>query len=398
MFRLGTVALTLTILTATAARAPANPASDALRQRASEELYSLDDERSLATWREATVADPQDAAAWRGLASAALAHIAMLRGTVTIDSYLGRMGDKDVSLPPPPPELAREFNNAITRAITIGHQTVAAHPNDASAQYELGAAVGIKASYMATVEGGIMAAFRAAREAYDAHETVLRLNPRRADAGLIVGTYRYIVAAFSLPIRWVAYMAGFGGGKERGIHMVEAAAAYPGDNQSDARLALVLLYTREGRLDDALRQLEILRNRYPRNRLLWLESGSTLLRATRPADAERVLNEGMARLAQDSRARMYGEEALWYYRRGSARAAMGQMSVARADLDRSISLEGRPWVHGRAHLELGRLLLASNRVEAREHLQAAAKLGDSDRDAASAARARELLKDAANTR
>jgi predicted Zn-dependent protease len=246
---------------------------------------------------------------------------------------------------------------------------------------------------MATVDGGMMAAFRAAREAYDAHETVLKLNPARADAGLIVGTYRYIVAALSLPARMFAYMAGFGGGKERGIHLVEAAASYPGDNQSDARLALVLLYTREGRHEDALRQLDLLRARYPRNRLLWLESGSTLLRANRPADAERMLLDGMDMLAHDHRSRMFGEEALWYYRLGTARASRGQPADARQDLEKSIAAEGRPWVHGRAHLELGRLLLKSNAAEAREHLQMAAKLGDSDRDGASADRARELLKE-----
>ena len=45
---------------------------------------------------------------------------------------------------------------------------------------------------------------------------MLELEPQRKDAGLIVGTYRYIVAALSLPLRLVAYMAGFGGGKEQG--------------------------------------------------------------------------------------------------------------------------------------------------------------------------------------
>jgi tetratricopeptide (TPR) repeat protein len=395
MARRGTaIALTLTFVTTVAAQAAANPASDTLRQRATEQLYNLDDQLSLDTWRQATAADPQDAAAWRGLAGAVMARIAMLRGNVTVDSYLGRVGSRDVNLPPPPPELAREFSDAVTRAITIARQRVSTHPDDAAAQYELGAAVGIRASYIATVEGGIIAAFRAAREAYDAHETVLKLNPARADAGLIVGTYRYIVAALSLPVRMFAYIAGFGGGKERGIGLVEAAASYPGDNQSDARLALLLMYTRERRFDDALKQLDALRAKYPRNRLLWLESGSTLLRADRPADADRVLTEGMDRLARDSRPRMYGEEALWYYRRGTARAALGRTSDARQDLEKSIAVDGRPWVHGRAHLEVGKLLLKSNVAEARQHLQLAAQLGDSDRDGASADRARELLKSA----
>ena len=74
--------------------------------------------------------------------------------------------------------------------------------------------------------------------------------------------------------------------------MIEDAAAYAGDNQTDARLALVLLYNRERRYDDALKQLALLRERFPRNRLVWLETGSTNLRAGRPAEAARVLADG----------------------------------------------------------------------------------------------------------
>ena len=74
-------------------------------------------------------------------------------------------------------------------------------------------------------------------------------------------------------MRWAAYMAGFGGDKARGIRMVEEAVAYGGDNQEDARFALVLVYNREKRYDQALQQLELLRAKYPQNRLVWLERG-----------------------------------------------------------------------------------------------------------------------------
>ena len=77
-----------------------------------------------------------------------------------------------------------------------------------------------------------MGAFRAAREAFNAHEKVLDLAPSRRDAGLVVGTYRYIVAALSMPLRWAAYIAGFGGGREQGLRLVEAAAEYPSENQA----------------------------------------------------------------------------------------------------------------------------------------------------------------------
>jgi len=394
---MATLAVALAVLVP--AGALANPASDVLRVRAADELYNLDDARALVTWREATRTDPQDAAAWRGLAGALIVQLAMLRGTMTVDSYLGRVTTKDVSLPPPPQATADEFQRAIDRAVALARQRVAAAPKDPHAHYQLGAAVGLRASYIATIDGGVVSAFRAAREAYSEHERVLELDPSRGDAGLIVGTYRYLVSALNMPLRWAAYVAGFGGGRERGVAFVERAAAYPGDNQSDARLALLLLYNRDGRYDDALAQLRVLRQKYPRNRLFWLEAGSTLLRAKRPAEAERILNDGLAMLAADARPRMSGEDALWYYRRGEARAALGRTADARADLTQAIAHRGRKWVEGRAHLELGRLALAESDIPAaREHLRTASQLGDSDADGASAARARELLKQVTRSR
>src|SRR5206468_175748 len=181
------------------------------------------------------------------------------------------------------------FRDATDRAIALARKRLEANPNDADAHYQLGAAVGLRASYTATVDNSALAAFRAAREAYDEHERVMALDPRRKDAGLIVGTYRYLVAVLAFPLRWMAYVAGFGGGKERGLRLVEEASDYASDTQTDARFALILMYNRERRYDDALKQLGVLRDRYPRNRLVWLETGSTNLRAGRAADAERVL-------------------------------------------------------------------------------------------------------------
>jgi tetratricopeptide (TPR) repeat protein len=392
-----TRALALTaplLLTFAAAPAAAgNSASEALKTRASAELYNLNRAQAEAMFREAIKADPQDAGAYRGLAGALWMGITLDRGAMTIDSYLGRVSRQDVKLPPPPASIATEFQESVDRAVALAREKVAAGSNPANAHYELGAAIGMRASYSATIEGSVAHGFRAAKEAYDAHERVLELDPARRDAGLIVGTYRYVVATLSMPMRWMAYLAGFGGGREKGIQLIEQAAAYPGDNQTEARLALALLYNRERRYGDALRQLEMLRTKYPANRLLWLESGSTLLRAGRNADAERVLDDGIARLAEDKRARMFGEEALWYYKRGVARISLGRAAEARADLNAALAREGRDWVHGRTHFELGKLALqAGDRSGGREHLQTAVRLCESDRDAATADEAQRLLK------
>jgi tetratricopeptide (TPR) repeat protein len=374
------------------APAQANRESESLRARGATALYNLDHDRAIAAFREAVAADPSDPAAHRSLAIGLWIAIAFERGNITVDDYLGGVRRQTAGGWTPPAEAAAKFHESVNQALTLARQQVKANSRDADAQYQVGAALGLQASYIASVEGSTSRAFRSARGAYDAHEKVLDLAPTRKDAALVVGTYRYLVSALSLPLRWAAYVAGFGGGKDRGIQMVEEAAAYGGDNQDDARFSLVLLYNREKRYAQALEHLAALRARYPRNRLLWLETGSTLLRSGRPADAERVLTEGLERFTADERPKMFGEAAIWHYKRGLARSALKQNGPAQRDLERSIDLDGRKWVHGRAHLELGRLALRRGSLdEARRAFQTAAALCEADNDGAAAATARRLL-------
>lgn len=383
--------IVVSLTSATPARASRE--SETLRTRGKSEIFSLDRDRALVTFRQAIAADPQDPGAYRGLATVFWLNITFKRGNMTVDDYLGQVNRQSIPYPPPPADAVAAFQDAVGKSIALSRERVAAHPRDADAHFQLGAALGLRASYVATVDASALAAFRAAREAYQEHEVVIEVDPARKDAGLIVGTYRYIIAALSLPLRWVAYVAGFGGDKDRGIRMIEDAAAFNGDNQDDARFALLLLYNRERRYDDALKTLQVLRDRYPRNRLVWLESGSTNLRAGRPAEAERFLSDGIARFATDERPRMFGEDALWYYKRGAARRALGRTADATADLKRALATEGRKWVYGRSHLELGRLALAAgNKAAAREEFQTAVTLCSSDNDQVSADEARQLLK------
>jgi tetratricopeptide (TPR) repeat protein len=380
------------VIALTSAPAFANGESKALIAKAAFDIYSLDRDSAIVAYRQAVVADPDDAAAFRGLASALWLSITFRRCNMTVDDYIGKLTRSDLKLPPPPAEVAAAFRDAVDQALALGRKHVAAKPTDPEAHFQLGSAIGLRASYVVTVDGSILGGVRAARGAYDEHEKVLELDPKRADAGLIVGTYRYLVSAMALPMRWVAYMAGFGGGKEKGMQLIRGASEYPGENQTDARLALLLVYNREGRYDDALAELAKLRELYPRNRIFWLETGATNLRAGRAAEAERFLNDGIARLNADDRQRMFGEPALWYYKRGAARVALGHTAEAAADLKIALASEGRPWVYGRTHLEMGKLALKSGgRADANSEFRQAIALCDSDNDALGADDARHLL-------
>jgi tetratricopeptide (TPR) repeat protein len=339
---------------------PAATASQ-LREQALDLAYNLDHEQAIALLRRAVALAPDDPSPHRSLANVIWLNLLFRRGAVTVDHYLGSFARADVDLAKPPPELDAEFRTHIQRSIALAERQLVLNPKDVQAHYDLGAALGIQGSYVATVEGRMLAGFKSARRSYDEHERVLALDPSRTDAGLVVGTYRYVVSTLSVPVRLMAYVAGFGGGRERGIQMLQATAARetsPGgiDARTDALFALVLVYNRERRYDDAMRVLQDLRRRYPRNRLLLLEAGATALRGGRAQQAEDLLSEGLAMMAADRRPRIPGEEALWRYKRGAARAALGRAD-ALSDLQRGTEPDAALWVGGRARVEMGRLAL-----------------------------------------
>ncbi len=381
----------LIVVLAVPAFVAANAESQQRRIRAYELAYNLDYDEATREMEAAARADPSDAAAERGLALIPWLMISFARGTATVDDYLGSISKQNVAMRPPPADLAARFQRHSARALALAEAQMQRSP-DAEALYQLGAAVGLQASYAATVEGKVLGAFRSARRAYDAHEDVLERDPSRKDAGLVVGMYRYVVSAMSLPIRMLAYVAGFGGDKARGIQMVEEAAAHRSEASHDARFALVLLYNREGRYADALRVLGELQRAFPRNRILWLEAGATALRAGQAAAAETFLSEGIQRLASDNRPRMFGEEALWLQKRGAARVALNRLDEAAADLTRGATLEARRWVSGRIHAEQGKIAdLRNDRAAARIEFQRALRLAEQDNDPTGAAAARRWL-------
>ena len=361
-----------------------------LRRQALELAYNLDHEEAIDLLRKATAAAPEDPAPHRTLASVLWLHMLFLRGAVTVDHYLGSFSRARVEMKRPPAELDAEFRRHVQRAVDLARQRVARSPRDAQARYDLGAALGLEASYIATVEGKLLAGFKAARRTFDEHERALELDSSRHDAALVVGMYRYIISTLSLPMRLMAYVAGFGGGKEQGIQLLQQAASGGGEARTDALFALILIYNRERRFDDALKVLETLRQLYPRNRLVVLEQGSTALRGGRASEAERILSEGFRMLQAEKRPRIPGEEALWRYKRGAARAMLGRQD-ALDDLRAATSGGAQEWVAGRARVELAKLAFKrGDRDAAGAELKLAESLCQNGNDPACVEEARKL--------
>jgi tetratricopeptide (TPR) repeat protein len=387
------VALTTAVAFGSLAALSAQPPSAAaLRAEGLQLGYNLDHAEALTAFRKAIAADPNDPTNYRLLAATAWILLLFQQGAITADDYLGQ-ARATVSRATPDAALAATFHDAIARAQTLSEARLREHPDDADAHYQIGAAYGFLASYAATVEGRIAGSFGPARRAFKEHERALALAPARKDAGLVVGLYRYAVSDLSVPLRLVAYLAGMSGDRVRALQLVEDAARYPSDVQANAMFTLILMYNRESRYGDALRVIEELKERFPRNRLLWLEEGGTALRAGKFAEARAATEAGLARLAHDTRPLAPGEESRWRYTHGAALVGLKESSAAARELNAALPLATRDWVRGRIHKELGKVAdLTGDRARALAEYRTADQLCRADRDATCSDDARALIK------
>jgi tetratricopeptide (TPR) repeat protein len=297
-------------------RAGSPAAATALRLKGLEAGYNLDHAAAIEAFRASITADPDHPAAHRLLAACYWVQQLWRQGTVTVDDYFGRV-DGDLPRGPADPQLAAAFRLNVNNALALAEKRLRQNPSDADAHYQLGAVYGLLTSYETTVEGKVAGGIRTARRAYLEQKRALKLDAGRRDAGLQLGLYRYSVSTLAAPLRLLASLVGMSGGKEQGVRLVEQAAAVDGEAQANAQFTLVAIYNREGRFDEALRTIEELQRKYPRNRLLWFEAASTALRAGRPGQAMTFADEGLKKLAADTRPRALNEEARWQTLRAS---------------------------------------------------------------------------------
>lgn len=339
----------------------AQPAQPASMEKVFDLAYNLDYPEAYAEGSRLIAERPNDPMSYRAVATVAWMEMVFRRGAASIDHYMGNITETQFNVPKPAPDLEVIFQKNIEKAIALSDAALARKPRDPQALFDSGSAWALKGGYAAAVLGSMTGAFKSARHAYNAHETVLELAPDRAEANLVVGSYRYAISTFGVATRMAAYIVGFGGGREKGISMIEIAAK-KGISQSDATFALAVIYSREGRHADAVERLRELEHRYPRNRLLLLEEGAALIRAGRADAANDVLTNGLAMLDKDTRPRFPGERAQWLYKRGLARLNWNHRADALTDLNAALGAEPTGWIRGRTHVEKGKLAdLAGNR-------------------------------------
>jgi tetratricopeptide (TPR) repeat protein len=224
------------------------------------------------------------------------------------DSFFAGSGDKV------DPQLDRGGRDAISKAITVAQSRVKKNRMDAEALYYLGAAYGLLASYEATVTRNFQSALRNGNEGVRYHRDVVKLDPNYADAYLSIGLYDYVVGTLPWLIRWGIRIVRISGNRKRGLAGIRKAMDQGRYASDDARVVLIAIYQREKNYHEALKLLEELALKYPRNYLYSLERAATLGRLGRGCESyaafDQVLKNERAQTVADLIHYKYGEALL----------------------------------------------------------------------------------------
>src|SRR5438094_512100 len=310
---------------------------------------------------------------WNALASAIWVRITFNQQKLNIESFSGRSlgtrDSKDTVNPADEKRLRETVGIAIQKAETI----LKKNPNDVRALYAKGISQGTLAAFEATVKRSYVSAHGKAKEAHDLHQQVLKLDPTFNDAQLGVGAYDYVVGVLPGLLRFVLSPLGVrSAGKEMGIQELEAVATKGKIASTDAKMILVVVYTREKRYEQALNLLQELHSTYPRNFPFELAEASVYGKMQKWDEAEGVYEQILAKI----HAKKDGYERL---RQARVLSALGTNDVDSHQFERAMdtfqqvisATDATVNEKGRAQLWLGKLFDSEkDRSKALEHYEA----------------------------
>ena len=239
-------------------------------------LYNLDFNTAQHGYETLTRDYPDNPDYWNALAASIWLHIMYEQQKLNVESFSGgSLGTKDSRDAVNPAE-EKKLRDTINIAIAKADAMLKKNPKDIAALYAKGIANATLASFEASAKRAYFSAGSKAKVARDLHEQVLELDPSFDDARTSVGAFNYVVGAVPGFVRFLLMPLGIrSAGKDVGIQQLETAAARAKTTATDARMMLIVVYNREKRYDDALKDITELHARYPRNFIFELAKAST---------------------------------------------------------------------------------------------------------------------------
>jgi tetratricopeptide (TPR) repeat protein len=173
-----------------------------------------------------------------------------------------------------PPANRQRIEDLTNHAIALANQQLAANPKDANAYFERGYARGLHAAFITLADHSFAAAARQGYAARNDSEQALHIDPDYADAKMAIGIQQFAVASLPRFVRLVVGIFGVGGNKQRGLELLEDAAAHGIVTPVDSRTVLSLFLRHDGRYAEAVQVQHGLATEYPHDYLFRLEEAN----------------------------------------------------------------------------------------------------------------------------
>lgn len=268
------------------------------------------------------------------------------------------------------PKIEEKFRELNLRAMERAKRMLESNPRNTYALYYLGTAHSNLAAFEAGVRRKFLAAIKHGSKAYEYHKRVVDIDPTFYDSYLTIGIYDYVTGSLPSSVKWLAFLLGYRGNKERGLLEVRLAAEKGRFNKKDARVIYTVLSMREKRPLEAIRYLSELRKEHPKNYVFQLDLASIYHIIGNYQRALELYTEAMEKVRAGVPHFDKLDLELVHYRLGNLHLDMRNHQLAIDNLKRVVNAEGQTGeeVVTMAHLKLGQAYdLAKQRPQAVEH-------------------------------
>lgn len=305
-------------------------------------FYNLEYEPAIAEFQKEIQASPNDPEPYNHLAQTLLYREMFKSGTLESEMVTGTNPlhrDKLVV----PPDVEKQFLDAIAKAMELAQAKIDKQPNDAKATYALCVAHGLRGNWNFLVRKAYFDALHDLTTSRKLGNHTLQLDPSFIDVKLVQGVHDYVVGSLPAYVRMLGFLAGFHGDKDLGIRELQEVAARGKLSDADAKILLGVIYRREKRPADAIPLLDDLIRRFPRNYILHFElaqmwadqgDGTKALAAVDKVEALRQAGvSGYGTLSAEKVHYVRGNIQFWYNDLDGAVANLRKATQGAAKLD-----------------------------------------------------------------
>ena len=234
-------------------------------------FYNIEYPQAIAAFQQAVTEDPINPLLHNHLAQAVLFSMMFRAGALETEMVTGGNAFARQPEMEPTPDERGLFEQSINESIRLSKAALEKDPNDVTALYAQGAAIGFRGTYNYLVRKAWFEALRDTTAARKLHNRVVELQPDNIDAMMMQGVHDYVIGSLPAATRTLVTILGFKGDREGGIRTLQLVAEKGTDNKVDAEILLGIIARRERRPQDAIPICLSLHERYPRNWLILFE-------------------------------------------------------------------------------------------------------------------------------